>query len=79
MISHIKDPSRGPHNIGCTCPHGYTKGAWDTTYAYRVLISAMLVRDDPKLPDDSEEVRKLNRVVRGSIPSYEIVSLLDGD
>lgn len=34
-------------------------------------------RDDPKLPDDSEEVFKLNRVVGGSILGRETVSLLD--
>jgi hypothetical protein len=37
-----------------------------------------VVRDEPKLPDDSGEVPKPNRVVDGSIPGYEIVSLLDG-
>ena len=35
------------------------------------------VRDDPKLLDDSGKVSKSNGVVGGSIPSYEIVSLLD--
>ena len=29
-------------------------------------------RDDPKLPDDSGKVLKLNEVVGGSIPNYEI-------
>ena len=37
-----------------------------------------VVRDDPKLPDDSGEVPKPNRMVDGSIPGYEIFSLLDG-
>jgi hypothetical protein len=36
------------------------------------------VQDDFKLPSDSEGVPKPNRVVGGSIPNYEIVSLLDG-
>ena len=36
------------------------------------------VRYDPKLPDDSGEVPKPYRVGDGSIPSCEIVSLLDG-
>jgi hypothetical protein len=35
------------------------------------------IRDDPKLPKDSGEVPKLNGVVGGSIPSCEIISLLD--
>ena len=39
---------------------------------------ALVVSNDPKLPDDSGEVPKLNGVVRGSIPGHEIVSLLDG-
>jgi hypothetical protein len=38
----------------------------------------MMVRYDPKLLDDSEEVPKPNGVVGGSIPGHEIVSLLDG-
>jgi len=38
----------------------------------------ILVRDDPKLPDDSEEVSKPIGVVGDSIPDCEIVSLLDG-
>ena len=37
-----------------------------------------LVRDDPKLPDDSGKVPKPNGVVGDSIPDYEIVSLFDG-
>jgi hypothetical protein len=37
-----------------------------------------LVRDDPKVPDDSGEVSKSNGVVGGSIPGHEIASLLDG-
>ena len=36
-----------------------------------------MVYDDPKLPDDSGEVRKPNRVVGGLVPHREIVSLLD--
>ena len=38
----------------------------------------LLVQDDPKLPDDSGDVSKLNGVVGGSIPSREIISLLEG-
>jgi hypothetical protein len=38
----------------------------------------LLVQDDPKLPDDSGDVPKLNGVVGGSIPSREIISLLEG-
>ena len=37
----------------------------------------MLVRYDPKLPDDNEEVTTLNEVVRGSNPDCENVSLLN--
>ena len=37
------------------------------------------VRYDPKLPGDSGEVPKPYRVGDGSIPSCEIVSLLDGN
>jgi hypothetical protein len=37
-----------------------------------------LVRDDPKLLDDSGEVSKSNRVVVGLILGREIVSLFDG-
>ena len=37
-----------------------------------------LVRDDPKLPDDSEDVPNPNGGVGGSIPGCEIFSLLDG-
>jgi hypothetical protein len=38
-----------------------------------------MVRDDPKLPDDSGEVPKLNGMDGGSIPiSLELISLLDG-
>jgi hypothetical protein len=37
-----------------------------------------LVRDDPKLLDDSEGEPKPNGVVGGSILSREIASLLDG-
>jgi hypothetical protein len=36
-----------------------------------------LVRDDPKLLDDSGEVPKSKRVVGSSIPNYEFVPLLD--
>ena len=36
-----------------------------------------MVGDNSKLPDDSGEVPRLNRVVGGSISSYEIVFLLD--
>ena len=39
------------------------------------LIS--VVHDDSKLPDDSEEVLKPNKMVGGLIPSRDIVSLLD--
>lgn len=35
-------------------------------------------QDDPKLPDDSNEVPKANKVVGNLIPSREIVSLRDG-
>ena len=34
---------------------------------------------NPKLPDDSGEVPKANEVDGGSIPAYEIFSLLDGN
>lgn len=37
-----------------------------------------MVRDDPNLLYDSEEASKVDGVVGGSNPSYEIVSLLDG-
>ena len=37
-----------------------------------------MVRDDPKLPDNSGKVPNPNKVVGGSIPNREIVSLLDG-
>jgi hypothetical protein len=37
-----------------------------------------MVRDDPKLPDDSGEVPKSNGVVGGSIHGREIISLLEG-
>jgi hypothetical protein len=37
-----------------------------------------MVRDDPKLSYDTEEVFKPNGVVGSPIPSREIVSLLDG-
>ena len=43
-----------------------------------MLLVIETIRDDLKLPDDSEEVPKLNGVVGGSIPNYEIISLLDG-
>jgi len=36
-----------------------------------------LIQDDPKLLDDSGEVPKFKEEVGGSIPSCEIVSLLD--
>jgi hypothetical protein len=36
-----------------------------------------MVQDDPKLPDDSEEVSKPNGMVGGLIPNREIFSLLD--
>ena len=36
-----------------------------------------LIWENPKPPYDSEEVPKSNKVVGGSIPSHEIVSLLD--
>jgi hypothetical protein len=36
-----------------------------------------MVQDDPKLSDDSGEGLKSNKVVGGSIPGHEIVSLLD--
>jgi hypothetical protein len=39
----------------------------------------VLVRDNPKLPDDGGKAPKLHGVVGGSIPSREIVSLLDGN
>ena len=38
----------------------------------------LVVLNDPKLPDDSGEVPKLNGMVGGSKPGHEIVSLLDG-
>jgi hypothetical protein len=38
-----------------------------------------MIQDDPKLPDESGKVLKLNAVVGGSIPNYEIISLLDGN
>ena len=36
------------------------------------------VRDDPKLLDDSGDAPKQKGAVGGSIPSCEIISLLDG-
>jgi len=36
-----------------------------------------VIQDGPKLQDDSGKVPKPNGVVGGSIPSREIVSLLD--
>ena len=36
-----------------------------------------VVRDDPKLPDDTKEVLELNDMVDGSIPGFDVVSLLD--
>ena len=36
-----------------------------------------MVQDYPKLPDDNEEVPKLNGVVGDSIPNHEIVSPFD--
>lgn len=36
-----------------------------------------MVRDDPKLLNDSGEVSRLNGVVGSLIPNHEIVSLLD--
>ena len=42
-----------------------------------VTCDGALVRDDPKRPNDNGEVPKLNGVVGGSIPGYEIISLLD--
>jgi hypothetical protein len=36
-----------------------------------------MVQDDPKLPDDSEEVSKPNGMVGGLIPNREVFSLLD--
>ena len=38
---------------------------------------SLMVRDDPKLPDDSGGISKLNGVVGSSIPGCEIISLLD--
>ena len=37
-----------------------------------------MVQDDLKPLDDSEEVLNLERLVNGSIPGREIISLLDG-
>ena len=37
-----------------------------------------VVQDDPELPHDSGVVPKLNGVVGGSVPSREIISMLDG-
>ena len=37
-----------------------------------------MVRNDPKLPDDSDELPKPNEAVGGSVPDCGIVSLLDG-
>ena len=42
-----------------------------------MVESIFMVRDDPKLPDDSGEVPKQIEVV-GLIPGHKIVSLLDG-
>ena len=44
-----------------------------------LIVFTTLVRADPKLPYDSGEVHKPNGVVGGSILSYEIASLLDGN
>ena len=43
-----------------------------------ILKNIHQVRDDPKLLDDCGKVPKLNKLVGGSIPGYEIVSLFDG-
>jgi hypothetical protein len=42
------------------------------------IITGKKVRDDPKLPDDSNEVPNPKGVVGNLNPSYQIVSLLDG-
>jgi hypothetical protein len=41
-------------------------------------VRSKVVQHDPKLPYDSGEISKPNRVVGGSIHDCEIVSLLDG-
>ena len=41
---------------------------------YLWLLDPVIVRDDPKLRDDSGEIPKPNRVVGGSIPGREIDS-----
>ena len=52
---------------------------WSGVFVLYVLkIPHFVVRDDPKLPDGSGKVLKLNGVVGGLIPGYEIDSLLDG-
>jgi hypothetical protein len=54
---------------------------WDLTpkdQCPRREISNVVVRDDPKLLDDSGEVPKPNGEVGNLIPSHEIISLLDG-
>jgi hypothetical protein len=42
-----------------------------------IPLRLTLVRDEPKLVDDSGALPKLNIVVGGSIPDHEIVPLLD--
>jgi len=49
-----------------------------TTLIMTITNNKDLVRDDPKLLNDSGKVPNPNGVVGGSIPSCEIVSLLDG-
>jgi hypothetical protein len=41
------------------------------------LVSWIVVRNDPKLPDDSGTVPKPNKMVGGSIHDHEIVCLLN--
>ena len=41
------------------------------------LVSWIVVRDDPKLLDDSGTVPKTNKMVGGSIPDHEIVCILN--
>jgi hypothetical protein len=38
----------------------------------------LIIRDDPKLPDGAERYPNLKDEGGGSIPGYEISSLLDG-
>ena len=42
-----------------------------------ITLQLTLVRDEPKLADDSGELPKPNQLVDDSIPDHEIVSLLD--